>query len=413
MRGGSRSKERPRVLLINGMGDWAGVLRLPWILRRAGAHVTALTPLCSRLGRSWHLDVVVNSPVEKSAFVDFAYGYIDRRAEDFAWVLAANEPTLVAMARDERIERAGSWFCVSAQEQIERITNKAALMRACDEASVAVPRSRQCATLESAKVAAMAVGYPLILKPCSGWAGDGVHRVESLPQLVGCWQALRRKLPVVVQELIVGEVGMTHALLDHGNPLAWYSGYKRQCWPEPFGPSSVREIMDDPQIEPMLRGVGNVTGFHGLCSVEWIRRGRDGAILVIEFNPRPTPSLNIARRAGVDFSSAIGAMLRGEPFVQRPRPVGWPRSLVYQFPNEATRSLMLQDFSQAWRWLPGMAGHDVNWSEPGMLLGDLRMVAKQAKALVLGQLRHRREVLRSAIKARVVAGPIISRRAAA
>src|SRR5262245_60747472 len=107
-----KSDQRPRVLLVNGMGDWAGVLRLPWILRRSGAWVTALTPRSSRLARSWHLDEVVDVPQESAAFVDAVFQYVERHGDCFQLILVGNEPSLLALMKDKRIESSGHWFCV-------------------------------------------------------------------------------------------------------------------------------------------------------------------------------------------------------------------------------------------------------------------------------------------------------------
>jgi glutathione synthase/RimK-type ligase-like ATP-grasp enzyme len=372
---------RPEVLIVNGWGDWAGVLRLPSLLRRAGADVALFAEAGSKVRMSRFIDDHVEAPAEANAFVAALRDHFAQAPERYEWLILGNEPTLDAVARCGSPDWTRGFFPVDpADEQaIARITCKAAFAKACDAAGVPVPMSCAASSLDELRSAAGAIGYPMIIKPNRGWAGDGVRKVRDETELITAYGQVRDLQPFIAQRFLDGKVGSTQMLLDHGVPVCWSSSLKRQCWPEPFGPGCVREMCDDPQIEPILRAVGGVTGFHGLCGIDWIRRADDERIVVLEFNPRPTPAFEAARFAGVDFARSIAAMLSGQRDVQRPvaaaasaKPV-----CVYMFPQHPKRCLMTRDLRGLLAWLPFAAKHAIPWDEPRLLWADLRVLLRQ------------------------------------
>src|SRR3712207_4463240 len=64
-------------------------------------------------------------------------------------------------------------------EDVASYRNKLRMKELVAEAGVRVPRFDACESAESALEFARATGYPLILKPVSGAASMGVHRVED------------------------------------------------------------------------------------------------------------------------------------------------------------------------------------------------------------------------------------------
>ena len=123
-----RNCARPQVLLANAMGDWAGVMRTPYMLRRAGARVCLFGPTGTKLSRSWHIDEFVAAPAEGDAFADALFDYLDANRDRFAWVLLGNDPTIAAIARYPRKDSA-TWLPVEASK-MELLSNKGKIGRA-------------------------------------------------------------------------------------------------------------------------------------------------------------------------------------------------------------------------------------------------------------------------------------------
>jgi hypothetical protein len=306
----------------------------------------------------------------------------------YAWVILGNEPTIDAVATLASLDWVRDIFPIDlrrSEHALDRIMCKATFTEAADAAGIRVPPSWGCLTVADLNHAIDALGLPVIIKPTRGWAGDGVFAIRDRTEIETIFDKARLRAPLIVQRLLAGDVGSTQMLLDHGTPVCWFSSFKRQVWPGEFGPSCVREIFEDPQIEPILTKIGEVTGFHGLCGIDWLR-GADGQISVLEFNPRPTPSMDVGRFAGVDFSRSIAAMVSGSRLVQRPRTV---RGLmVYLFPQHPTRCMMTHDLAGLSKWLPFVARHSVPWNEPSILLGDSRILLRQFATMIKSDVRR-------------------------
>jgi predicted ATP-grasp superfamily ATP-dependent carboligase len=137
-------------------------------------------------------------------------------------------------------------------------------------------------------------------------------------------------------------------------------------WPNCYGPSGGGKLVDNPQIEPILRILGEMTGFHGLCSIDWIEETSTGRCLVIEFNPRATPSFFAGPAAGVDFSQGLRQAGTAESVRQRPRAESNGK-LFLMFPESAYYAID--------RVQPGVMARAVVRApidDPGLLFAILR-----------------------------------------
>ncbi len=357
---------RPEVLVVHARGRWTGLPRLPKLCRRAGARVTVFAPPGTDLWQARHVDARVAAPAAKGAFAAALRRHLAAEPDRYAWVLLGDEEAVVELAAEPDPSWLRGWFPVEpTPDNLARITSKAAFVAAAADGGPAIPLSHVCHGPAEADRAASTIGYPVILKAARGFGGDGVRLARTAAELAEQFARLSGRTPVVVQRFEVGRVGSTQVLFDRGRPACWASSYKLAVFPEPFGPSTAREMMVHPDMRPTLDRVGRVTGFHGLCGVDWLHRTADGALLVLEFNPRPAPVVHLGHHCGVDFAAAIGDLLRGVPATRPPADVG-PRT-VYLFPQHVQRCIDKRRWRELAHWLPGAAQHDLPWDQPRLL----------------------------------------------
>jgi predicted ATP-grasp superfamily ATP-dependent carboligase len=143
----------------------------------------------------------------------------------------------------------------------------------------------------------------------------------------------------MVEEFVDGPVCCTEILYHKGKPLCWNSCLALQHWPTPLAASCLRQTVDHPDIERIVRTVGEMTGFSGFCGADWILDRRVGHPFLIEFNPRATPGLHLGYTAKVDFARALAAMLRGVPTMQAPSVPGGTGLVSAMFPELAFRAI--------------------------------------------------------------------------
>jgi hypothetical protein len=345
------------------------------LLRRAGAQVCVYTRNRAPVRWSRHIDRLYAAP----AGVDFVAGFKSHLASHrYDWVIVGDEPTLYAIVDFTRTDCDGpswtdGWFPIpGGAERFEALVTKAGFVDATRAAGVPIPDSRVCTDLDAARTAAADMGYPVMLKTSVGSAGDGVAKARDQRELDAVFARFAARPPLVVQKFLPGQLGLTEMLFDHGRPICWWPTFKPLVYPEPFGPSCVRVLLDQAGIdrmEPIVHKIGAMTGFHGLCAIDWIV-DEAGDFRVIEFNPRPTPGAHLAKLAGEDVSLAVADMLAGKCLPQRPRQTKYTHRPVYMFPQYLKRAMREHPASLR-HFLPFAGLHDFPWAEPWLLLKEL------------------------------------------
>jgi predicted ATP-grasp superfamily ATP-dependent carboligase len=122
---------------------------------------------------------------------------------------------------------------------------------------------------------------------------------------------------VVVQELIPG--GGEHqfsyaALWDRGNPVAEFTARRTRQFPVDFGyTSTFVEIVDEPGVADAARTLLGSIGHYGLVEVEFKRDHRDGALRLLDVNPRPWSWFGLCSAAGMDLGTMLWQLADGQP----------------------------------------------------------------------------------------------------
>lgn len=382
--------DRPHILIASLIGSWTGLVRLPATLRRAGARVTAFVPPRAMITRSRFVDYHIACSTDPANYALELKHHL-QQAPGYDWIIHGDEPSLMAVAQHQLGDWPADAFPVSTEDRaFERVISKAALARLANEYDIPVPATRICHELDEVLDATRQLHWPIVMKSAVGWAGDAVRVIERADDVPGAFNALRGhdNQPVIVQEFISGDVGLTPILFDHGVPIFWYSQIKALFHPTPTSPSTIRTFIDIPEMETILTRLGQMTAFHGFCSVDWIRT-RDGQVKVLELNPRPTPGFNLGHRVRADASRALAAMLRGERDIQRPGRAD-PMNRVHLFPQYFRRCIDRGEwrnlagaiFSNIWR--------DVPWNDPRLAAMGARDLAAACIAS-LRSWRHARK----------------------
>lgn len=356
---------QPRTVLMVASSNSMSCARMPKLLADASLRVTVMAPPTSpALGSDY---VSERLPVDgpRTAIQRRLRSLLTQDPERFDWVILCDEDLISEVGQQLDEPWAARCFPVAA-EAAQIVNHKTAFIAACQDAGIAVPTSRVCEGLDEALIAAHAVGFPLLMKADFGASGTTVWRLNSDTDLVDAMPAAAGR-PFVLQQLLVGEAGVTEMLCVDGQPRAIVSSFMRGIDPPPFGPASGRLYRNSPQAEALAVRIAALTGFHGLCGFDWMQcGGPDGKTYVIEFHPRPTLGFHMAGRAGVDFAAAIPALF-GRALTETLRqPSGTEVECLF-FPKDFNRALRQRDLRGLLRWIPGLSINDFPWRDLGLL----------------------------------------------
>jgi hypothetical protein len=234
-------------------------------------------------------------------------------------IVLADEPTLWAAFDLGSTEWMEGWSPVAPESRsVALLRSKTEFLCDSRAAGIAVPPFQVCATEGEARQATGAVGFPLYLKASRGWAGSGLFFADSAASFEEQVKSVSFDAPLLLQKEITGPPGSVSVLYDHGVPVCWFAYLMKRTWPNRFSAACSIQLFPHPEAGPLLDAVGRLTEFTGLAGIDFIWQRDTDRLLLLEFNPRPTPVYHLGHYAGVDFAGALREMASGPATIQTP-----------------------------------------------------------------------------------------------
>lgn len=310
--------EARRVLLISGI-DAVGVSRLPALFDRAGYRVSYLGSPGAAVARSRFIDEQYPSGPGPHAVASAAREHLSNNRAHYDWIVLADEPVLWAALDLGDSAWMEGWAPVPLHPaSLERLRSKVRFLLDAREACIAVPRFVVCDGRDEVRAAAAGIGFPIFVKATRGLAGSGLLFARNEADLAAQLAGFDFEGPVIAQEEVRGVTGSISVLYDHGRPVCWFSYIMKRTWPNRFSSACAIETLWRPDAEGVVHSIGALTEFHGLAGIDWVLDSVTQKLVVLEFNPRPTPVYYLGPRAGVDFSRALAGIGAGSVATQEP-----------------------------------------------------------------------------------------------
>ena len=262
-------------LLVIGI-DAITPTRLPRLLHDAGCTVTLLAPPGFCVTRSRYVDTRLRASADLGKLAAALKEHL-LSTPRYDLVVIGDEAVLHEIARHRYEPWLDLCFPVNRRTQaFDIITSKHRFIEACRDAGLRVPRSFIASAAADFEQARSKLAFPLMLKLKTSLSGSGVRKIDTPGQLDQARLELSDNYPVMVEEFVDGPVCCTEILYHKGKPLCWNSCLALQHWPTPLAASCLRQTVDHPDIERIVRTVGEITGFSGFCGADWILDRRGG-----------------------------------------------------------------------------------------------------------------------------------------
>ncbi len=304
---------RHRVLLIAGI-DAVGIARLPSLFARGGYTVDLLASAAIAASKSSYVSKLLPCAKDPHAAARAAREHLAVHRHEYRMIVLADEPTFWAALDLSPRDWLEGWFPVPVTpESLLRQGSKLQFLQDSRDAGIGTPRFEVCRDAEELRAAIEKVGLPVYIKASRGLSGSGVFFTASFAELEGHISAMSFQEPVVAQQEIVGDTVSVSVLYEHGRPVCWFLYKMRNMWPNRFASASSVEFFSHPDAPEIVRQVGELTQFHGLAGIDLMLEECTGKLLLLEFNPRPTPAYYLGWHVGVDFSRALRDCGSGAP----------------------------------------------------------------------------------------------------
>jgi len=276
-------------------------------------------------------------------------------------LLPMEEETLrIVLRHRERLERVVRIPFAEAA-LIERLRDKGSFGELARAHGLPTPRTRSFRDEGELLAAAGEIGLPAVVKLRTGSGARGVAHASTRDALVAAGRAAlaRDRAPLVQEQLPRAGEAIGVSLLmwrtargeaersgpagrDPPRRVAGFVHRRLREYPLSGGSSTLREAVRDEGLVERCSAFLAALGFVGVAMLEWKRDLRDGALKLLECNPRFWGSLHQAELAGVPFPALLVRLARGE----RVAPVGDYRT------DRRSRALLPGDLLHWWRTRP-------------------------------------------------------------
>ncbi len=294
-----------RVLILDGM--WNKSLAAVRSFGRRGFFVAAgertrfSTALFSRFCQR---RLVYPSPLENpEGFLEYLESELKRYRYDAIFPMELSTQRIVTSAKD-RLSR----YCripFADPDLMEKIHDKAFLMRYAKERGFDVPETHIIEDLSQIDGVAGSLQYPVVIKPRHSSGSRGIVYVKNRDEFIDAYLAVHGKYPFpIIQEYIPrgGDAIGVCLLLNFDSRVRASFVYKRlREYPLEGGPSTLRVSIKRDDLKEKAISLLEGLGWKGVAHVEYRIDPRDGKARLLEVNPRFWGSLNLAIESGVDF----------------------------------------------------------------------------------------------------------------
>jgi D-aspartate ligase len=219
-------------------------------------------------------------------------------------------------------------LAIPSRPNLLQVLDKYALVRAAQEARVAVPRTLALRSMRELARVPEEVGFPCVVKPISSYHWRETNNWERVGGrkafLVTTPQALEQEYArvseahpeILVQAWIPGsteDIAVLGAYVgEDSQPLAYFTARKMVQSPDDFGTGCIVRSEEIPEImEPSLR-LWRTLGYQGMAEIEYKRDSRTGEFLLIEMNTRHWDQHCLGGPSGINLSLTAYRHLTGQ-----------------------------------------------------------------------------------------------------
>jgi predicted ATP-grasp superfamily ATP-dependent carboligase len=305
------------------VGGTHGTLALARSLGALGVPVWLVSEGGSLPGWSRHVHRTLSwAGADDAAALDFLLDISRRHGLHDALLIPAGDAEIRLTAQSHGALSGAFRIMLPEWETLRWVCEKPLLYQRAEELGLAFPKTYRIAAPEQA--AGLEPAFPIILKPHMGGGNSRFVKAKAIraddrASFLHAYNEAAAEIGaenVVIQEMIPGggESQFSYAALWHdGAPVAEFTARRTRQYPVDFGyTSTFVETADEPEAAAAARILLASISYSGLVEIEFKRDRRDGALKLLDVNPRPWSWFGLCRAAGIDLGAMLWALAQGD-----------------------------------------------------------------------------------------------------
>jgi predicted ATP-grasp superfamily ATP-dependent carboligase len=241
-------------------------------------------------------------------------------------VIPVHDATVSLLRTSRSVIGVSTGVALPDEAALNLLVDKRKTLALATQLGIRIPRGESTDDVESARMVARQVGFPVVLKPVESWVErDGIS-TRLAPAAVSSDDELARTAEqmfaagarLLVQEWLQGAREAVSVMCADGRVVARFAQVAYRTSP-PLGGSSVLRVSIPlpPDAARAADQLAEAARLDGYGEVEF-RRDREGHAVLMEVNPRLSASVEIAVRSGVDFPLLVYLHAVGAPVTAVP-----------------------------------------------------------------------------------------------
>jgi carbamoyl-phosphate synthase large subunit len=269
-------------------------------------------------------------------FIDAVIDVCEKSGAEVVIPLSTEELLAFASEKERIADSCGAQVCVSNRKAVETANEKARLFEALGAAGVPVPSHVSITSADDLRNAATTLGYPhvpICMKPSFAHGGRGFRVIEhgddttdlllerkpenssiSIAEAERLLTGLREPPEMLVMEYLPGREYSIDMLCSQGEMLVAVTRSRDEIR---SGISFRGTVVDSPRAVSVCERICGEIDFDGPVGVQ-LREDADGALKVLEINPRLHGSVVLTVAAGINLPYLALKNCLGEPFTIPP-----------------------------------------------------------------------------------------------
>jgi carbamoylphosphate synthase large subunit len=189
------------------------------------------------------------------------------------------------------------------------------------------------------------VGLPVVVKPLSGTAGEGVQILTTPQEVAGAYLAENSEW--LVQQYIAGKSCACASVALDGKYIASIPFEKTITHPGETGPATLVTRLDNSEMHRGSQAYAQAAGANGFYSMGYMVEQATGDAYFIEVNARAVPLVTCSDKVGLDLCKTLYARIVGAPLPvldeAAPRRIAFYPQELHRDPNSPYRNEILDE----------------------------------------------------------------------
>ncbi len=346
-----------KVLLASLLGEFDSTSEIPFMFKRAGCDVDIFCASGSWLRSNKFHDKWIETTEIHEDFKTRLLKLVESNPEYYNWIVLLDDAAIRLMNEEINSEYLFKKILpLTKIENREMLSSKIGLSKICEKYSIATPRFINYSDEHDIEKIAQKLDFPILLKENFSFSGIGIQYCADISLLKTCFDKVKNKTNLVLQEFIEGDDIGVEALFKECELITYNCAEILAYMHNKFSFTTRRLYYQSEEIAALLKVLGKQFGLNGFASIQYIYHKERKIYYLLEVDARTNMWMPYSRFTEHDFSNGINKIIRGDIYNIN-EAVSTKKVEIAIFDRDLRRCVKYKDYKGMLQWLFNYKGY--------------------------------------------------------